>query len=508
MKTGFLIIAAVLLIASSAMAQPNIPEMPVWFEYGNTPYHGEMTSLTNFDTARGAKSALCFWIPGSKSVTWYNRYPGDTASSFIWPIEFIEVEVGDFNGDGVVDYAANVGRDILLGRHNCEPPVDSSIKAELPYIVSARPFFVGDFNNDGIDDILYRATQQPSTNPYVANIILGSHDLHNRRYIPVSFDFLGDTKGCLVDCYTTHDGKFRVVLFQCSVNSAGLRANPRLNLYEAVFSSQGNEVGIELHELSSAAFATANESTYGFHDKSRTRHTIDCNGRVFSLDNDTFALCHENGGTCLSPHYNSAENRFEWVGSYIRVDSKDTSIVDYNIHIGDPRTDTVPLCRFRALNKVPAELGGDSVNMMDNCVHLGDLDGDGLPEYALHFSNYSSTTSFARFQILKTIKVTTGVSTDSSADPDRSTNILRRACIVDQKLQLELSATDADGAVAQLYDLSGRLLHTIDVGARAIQQSQVSVDLSQIHLIAGVYYVRLLVGDKVGWQHLVYAGRR
>ena len=125
---------------------------------------GSQNVKVDFDTSTspqhqqdiaGFSSGEEFWIGESNGSTFDTRYYGDWPSSTSYDI----IGVGDFNGDGlddIVGRAANDG-DLRVAISTGDSTFASNDWGRLTTIVTWSNIFVGDFNGDGLDDVMARA---------------------------------------------------------------------------------------------------------------------------------------------------------------------------------------------------------------------------------------------------------------------------------------------------------------------------------------------------------------
>ncbi len=495
-------LVAYLLSSLALCAQPNIPEMPVWFEYGNTPYGGFAVALDEFDSSNQCAHALCLWRRGKSTVTWYNRFSGDTLNSFDWKDELSEIVQVDLNGDGILDYSANCGMNIYWGKSAKTPPNVDSVYRAREYS-AVPPSYIIDVNHDGIDDILVRASELPSVESLLAHVVVGGKTIStsNYRELYTAIDKTNPT--CILDCYTNTLGQTRLITYSYQLRENGKHDNVKLTLWDLVLIDSNANQSLRMLELTSAYWQEGETRGYGFHSTDRERHFFDWNGHLYSLEADTFTLVHTNGGTNGVPYYNKGTKNFEWLGDYVITTKADSIFIDYNVHIGDPRFDTIPLCKFHGYEKYKSGLGGDTVSEYTTCVRIGDLDGDSLPEYAVVFKYYSPRTSRTGFKILKSIRAASPV--EQGAPSDRPSCVrINHVVTRNNLLAVDISSAEQSDARMDVYDMAGRHVGTIWQGIVSPDHAQVELQLQDSHLSNGVYRLRLQARECVSEASFMY----
>ena len=75
---------------------------------------------------------------------------------------------------------------------------------------------------------------------------------------------------------------------------------------------------------------------------------------------------------------------------------------------------------------------------------------------------------------------------------------------VTHNLTLEFESSDASKAVAQVYDMYGRLVKSTTLEVPTAQEVRIDLPFGEYQLNAGVYLIQLTNGNKVFTKKIVY----
>jgi len=181
MKTLIVSLISMLLACAPLSAQTpvvqDLPELEEWYSWPGA-FGGHISYLPNFDVANGGINAITQRRSGNP--TWYNRFAYDTTNQFTWISPWVVTRV-DLNGDGLIDYVDAEGN-VYQGVKENSPPIPV---VGVKYSGLQGGGFVGDFNNDGFEDIIVTTTQAQTF-----MIQFGGKDLLHLRRTTVSMHHL------------------------------------------------------------------------------------------------------------------------------------------------------------------------------------------------------------------------------------------------------------------------------------------------------------------------------
>jgi hypothetical protein len=198
---------ALIALSHTALAQipdpistQSVPTLQEWWRADNMGYGIEgATWLDDFPT----KGTGVLVVSTPKGVqSWQLRFPWDTVNVFTWAGNNANIKTGDFNGDGVKDYIDANGR------------IYKGSKDGFPILTTQRTAFpstIGDFNNDGKDDI-FHLRDLFAWKFELGTVYFGNELDDTLRSTVINRSAPFDTLWATLNCYTRQDNGLGIIM--------------------------------------------------------------------------------------------------------------------------------------------------------------------------------------------------------------------------------------------------------------------------------------------------------
>ncbi|MBS1537751.1 MAG: VCBS repeat-containing protein [Bacteroidetes bacterium] len=211
MKKLILLLALVLLIVVAPVvhAQKPVVELPELQEWYSVSGVGSGVSYLPGFSSDGGMNAIAVAAPNSP--TWYNRFPYDTVNQFSWSNEGAYVIAqADLNGDGIMDYVDSRGF-VYKGIAKNQEPEKIPTAQPIEHL-NMHLTVVGDFNQDGYDDIITKIKYNSLDSSDLCVIVLGNKDITKMRVVPLLAKYF--RWDVLVGAYINSDNQARVITYR------------------------------------------------------------------------------------------------------------------------------------------------------------------------------------------------------------------------------------------------------------------------------------------------------
>jgi len=487
-------IAVAICCTANAQAQyDNVPELEEWF--GMESGYG-LNYLPNFDVPNGGINAL--GIKLYKTSTIYNRYPGDTVNHFTWG-SAVCIVYGDFNGDGIRDYVDYHGR-LYLGVVAGTPPQTTEKKLVTLGVYNGKHIgAVGDFDGNGIDDII-TSSMTSSPNGY---LILGDRDTSQIRF--VSFRFPGSEYGTrmFVAAYT-EGGKARVISY--SVGNGTFDSAEGFYLWDISVDKTGEPtVKFTLLDKIERYIGVKQEPYYSYYNSwiyydTATKERIFLIGAgaaidMYSIIGDKFLLGKSGSkiggsGRLIPTGINSSKTTAWCTGVKTGVPDQYSGI--YLFFVGSPLSNSFPVA------KVPWRYKDAGVIMI---VGIGDVSGDGIGDVAITYNGWSG--SF--FKIFKGINDASGVNSKPLPRFDMGQSIPSPAPR-EGECSIPITIEKSGHYVLTLYSLTRAEIVRVFEGELSEGSHNIVLEPKLYALSAGMYSLRLSDGLSVRERGFMVGG--
>jgi len=466
-----------------------LPELPVWYELENTSFGKNMYYFPNFDTARGGLSALIPYFT-LNTPTIYNRFKGDTENMFNWGFRAAHA-TGDFNGDSIPDYYFHSRVAFYPGKQYGVPP-------DTPYVKNYdeeirgdnKKYFILDIDNDGKQDVIVGHQYEPSPQipaQFLSSIIFGNTDLTKMQVVgmPHTPD-INALQECLVDVYM-NNGQPRMITM--TWNSE--RKNGTLHLWSISLVTSGSNISIKYKKLASLVILPDEngtgeiQSVLLFHSTS-TNHTLKFHYSTYSLSNDKFQLLF------MSPNLYAAQiisrsigktNSIGWISNW--ADSSKHYWLLFNE--GSPQVNSYPVARTKFVNY---NNDGSMSSFVSNIISIGDVNNDGLGDFALRFELTSTPgNDVERFAIVLGVKGTVDVNEQPRNTSTKHISISVRNPIVYKSSPLNIHTTveQSGNYSIDIYSMDGKKITTLWSGELPNGESELTIQPSLQTLATGRY---------------------
>lgn len=473
-----LVVVVFLLFTTPLAAQPDyskLPTLPVWYELNDTGYGQAMTYLPDFDTARKGFNALAHYVSENTSPTWYNRFQGDTENMFEWGKRVFISHRGDFDGDGKVDFYDEGRGMIYRGIENGRPPMLPAIAQYNVVHPISQHSIIADFNKDGKDDAIIRASNTPQTGSVIGSVLLGNADLTKMQVIPLPHTSKFDSIECIIDAFAKGDGTGRIVTWKWDKD----RNNSWFTLWKLQIDTAAATVSyqyLDQLQVTPDNGDWISEGYVTFHLFQKIQHTIVVGGDILSLDGDTFQLLHQTVVTSVTYKTETSITHVNMPGWH-RYGYKNNEL-QYVCYGGDPRRDTLPIAIF------PFEIKTAGAPLrVSNVVGIGDINGDSLGDIAV---------AYGRWKFIIYLGTTSPVGVETTKPNDKNMLSLTITNPVKKNEMINLALRTLGEARLELYALGGGKIAelwrgTTDSTARMLE-------LTLPPLAAGLYNLRLTDG--------------
>jgi hypothetical protein len=485
-----LVLLLLLLLAAPLAAQPDyskLPTLPVWYELNDTGYGQAMTYLPNFDTARKGFNALAQYISENTSPTWYNRFQGDTENMFEWGKRVLVSHRGDFDGNGIVDFYDEGRGMIYRGVENGKPPLLPAVAQYNVIHPVMQHSIIADFNNDGKDDALIRASNTPENSKVIGSILLGNTDLTKMQLIPLPHTSKTDTIECIIDAFAKGDGTGRIVTLRWDVE----RRNSTFVLWKLSFVNNGGNLTPRYEYLTQWVVKTSVDDgsvatgILVFNNTPANKHILLWHNDIIALNNDTF---NPTGRTTVGFPYadltTAKEDSNRWASYGVERDSAG-NIVSLNVVFayGDPKRSPDPYAKVGY-----GLVGAGSIRSL---CPVGDVNGDGFADIAAYYSGLVNDVERNRFIIYLGISETVGVI--ETGEPNKNPAFeLIVSNPIKRNSPLRLTLRSARESHLELYALSGGKIAELWRGATGGEMR--TLELTLPSLAPGLYNLRLTDG--------------
>ncbi len=381
----------------AAMTKSGVPELKVWYELVNQPFGSAMSFLAGFDTSHTRSALAIAGNPATQTFTWYNKHPYDTSDRFRWidSARGLIIPV-DLNGDGVTDYYDGSGN-VYRGLYNGRPPQNTPQLVGPAFVL--RPF-LGDYDGDGISDLLFPITdvlQPRSYKNHIGKLVLGNANLDSVRTIDMPV--VDDDFQQLVGAFVASDGTPRILalVYYPIFKEGGIA------LYKLLISKVSGEYVAKYKIIDAylSHFAKVDEM-YGpaklIYSSDVKEHTFAWHKSVFSLETDK--LIHirtlsSYGGIGRILRNSCAADSILYEFVIQEPDSLGNLALWLAIVKGNPRLEITPFA------KVPfgwKEKNDGGLTLDEECM-IGDVNGDGVEDYAFHYYGMDDFRSLSRLRL-------------------------------------------------------------------------------------------------------------
>ncbi len=252
-----LMLCCVVAAAQDNTVSQTLPELQEWYSWKGKSGH-IINYLPGFDSLGGGLNAITQRRSSSNTPTWYNRFRYDTINHFSWPNHSGSYIVfGDFNGDGNRDYWGSYDRVFRGIKNGAFPNKTPDTNYDNQDANGYR--WVGDFNNDGYDDVFQQWNTIPELSDPLFRIIWGGSDL--KRLKQTISDKLIDIEANVIGIFKNEQGQWRIITHERAY------FYDRFNLYALnVLPSTGDtpKIQLQLRDLISEQNPAKNE--YYFSD--------------------------------------------------------------------------------------------------------------------------------------------------------------------------------------------------------------------------------------------------
>lgn len=415
---------------------------------------------------------------------------------FTWSTQFGRMYIGDFDGDGITDYITG-DQDIYKGIANGEPPLQPNIaKFTVPHNRTYSGF-VGDFDGDGKSDLLIRALSRPGNEPYLGSLVMGNSDLKQMDVLAMQRTD-NTVIECIVDAYTTAEGKARMVTIELHQTSK----TAYCIVWALLISPDGLGRKVEYKPLS--YYETTYSDVSGItdqigelYDSQSKERTLLWDDKVLSLDNDDIKLLYTSpimGYPQCIVRNKTTRDSLQWVGAWSYKDDSGATQILMTVLQGSPREEHDPVARY------PFRITSDDgiVMLLDNQTGIGDVNGDGAEDIAAYYYGESQDGS-GRSRIVFYLGVggATGVEEQHGNVGGLQLTLSPQPIEAERLLRVNLSAaTKIAPASLELYDLQGRRIAQLWQGNLTPEPQQIELSLKPYALGTGFYNLRLNSGEQ------------
>ena len=448
----------------------DLPELQEWYSWSGAQ-GAHISYLPNFDIDNGGKNAIT--QKRENNPTWYNRFAYDTTNKFTWASSWRVTPV-DFNGDGILDYIDAAGN-VYQGIKKNSPPVRV---IGVSYAGLLGGGFVGDFNNDGFNDVV-------TPNEYgVFTMLFGGKDFTKLKSARVNMPVSAFAQWTGVSAYINELGKPRFISFRRDNNSEGFL------LFGLTFEGSPNDsVIVSLKELTSVIETKTDKNQELFFptlsglysNPAIKEYTFllaakNQKMRIYSLINDVFVLkITEN--ISAGPLY--------FLHNSIDGDTV-PDIASVTLYKDNPEIcifSNSPLFGF----KPRAVLKGGRCSFVSEVYYIGDVTGDGIGDIALGEDGC--------FSVYKGVNLQTTNVVDESYNLDFSLHQTEPNPIgIDGKGIIPITLVHNGIYILEVFDMTGKRLGELFKGNLPSGEVRLPFDVKALNLGSGMYTLRLSDG--------------
>ena len=490
MKTLLCLASVLLILAAPLHAQEpivqDLPELQEWYSWSGAK-GAHISYLPNFDTANGGINAVT--QKRDNNSTWFNRFAYDTTNQFTWASTWV-VTRADLNGDGITDYIDAAGN-VYQGVKKNSPP---ERVLGVSYGGLQGGGFVGDFNNDGYQDIIV-----PTREAQTFMIQFGGSDLLHLQRTTVSMPPFAFSSWTGIAAYVTESKQGRFISYRKDSFTEGYY------LYGLIFEgTPSDSIIVSLNELSfvqeklndkkEQIFVPSetmfyydyerNNYFFNFIEGTPTINSGKLRTRAYEIKSDAFILIKYNAPGAIA--YGALNGSIDG-DSIPDVVLPKTGTQNgekkryFYVYSGNPIYNELPRTFFQYY-----KCDGDI-----DIKYIGDVTGDGIGDVAYGCSSNGD------FRIFKGVDWRL-VNVKESAIPKLTVYQTEPNPVNNSGLLvLPMSIERRGHYTVTLYNLAGKLLGELFSGELPSGENRLPLNVSSYNLPSGMYTLRLSDGKQI-----------